>query len=237
MRKKYFGRFWMRIFVLFGVVYLYFSSPESFDVLEKEMFFKKLSILHILWGIWILDMIAKLFPIPGTLALGSLKQIKRYYQPTNKSVDKKKTEEYHRINNQRALLVFGVWSILGAVIGIVWKMGILGYSELFLVSVVFYVCDLICVLMWCPFRVWFLKNRCCTTCRIFNWDHFMMFTPMFFVNSFYANSLTYSAVILLLIWEYRVYRYPERFFEQTNEALKCRNCTDHLCGRYPASGK
>ena len=101
---------------------------------------------------------------------------------------------------------------------------------LLLLSVVFYVCDLICVLFWCPFRVWFMKNRCCTTCRIFNWDHIMMFSPLFFVPGFFTWSLCGVSIIVLAVWEISFALHPERFYEGTNEALRCSNCTDRLCG-------
>ena len=98
-------------------------------------------------------------------------------------------------------------------------------------SVAFYVCDLICVLIWCPFRL-LIRTRCCTTCRIFNWDHLMMFTPMLFVNSFFSLSLVILAVIVWLVWEGCILLHPERIWERTNEALRCSNCTDKLCSQY-----
>jgi len=93
------------------------------------------------------------------------------------------------------------------------------------------VCDLICVLIWCPFRL-IMKTRCCTTCRIFNWDHLMMFTPMLFVKSFFAASLLAMAIAVWAVWELCVAIYPERFWEGSNDALKCANCTDKLCTQY-----
>ena len=35
--------------------------------------------------------------------------------------------------------------------------------------------------------------------------------------------------MILLKWEITVWRYPERFSENTNEYLKCANCTEKLC--------
>ncbi len=102
---------------------------------------------------------------------------------------------------------------------------------LFMITVFFYVCDLICVLIWCPFRL-IMKNRCCTTCRIFNWDHLMMFTPMLFVRGFYSLSLILMSIAVWLVWELCVMMYPERFWEVSNTALSCANCTDKLCTQY-----
>ena len=100
-----------------------------------------------------------------------------------------------------------------------------------MISVLFYVCDLICVLIWCPFRL-IMGNRCCTTCRIFNWDHFMMFSPMLFMGGFYGMSLVILSILALLVWEIGVLIHPERFWEKSNIALKCSQCTDKLCTQY-----
>jgi len=97
--------------------------------------------------------------------------------------------------------------------------------------VCFYVCDLICVLIWCPFRL-LMKTRCCTTCRIFNWDHLMMFSPLIFMGGFYAVSLVVLAILAWLVWEVCIMMYPERFWDRSNAALKCSECTDKLCTQY-----
>ena len=92
-------------------------------------------------------------------------------------------------------------------------------------------CDLICVLVWCPFRL-IMKNKCCTTCRIFNWDHLMMFTPMLYVKGFYSLSLLAVSILVWCCWELCVLIYPERFWEKSNAALQCSECTDKLCTQY-----
>ena len=109
--------------------------------------------------------------------------------------------------------------------------GVLNRAGLFLISVLFYVCDLICVLIWCPFRL-LMRTRCCTTCRIFNWDHLMMFSPMIFLGGFYAVSLIVLAFLAWLVWELCIMMYPERFWDKSNAALKCSECTDKLCTQY-----
>jgi hypothetical protein len=88
---------------------------------------------------------------------------------------------------------------------------------------------MICILFFCPFQTWFLKNKCCAACRIYNWDYAMMFTPLFFVRRDYAWSLLVLSVALLIRWEITFYRHPERFSENTNEYLQCKNCQERLC--------
>ena len=127
--------------------------------------------------------------------------------------------------------VMVLWIALVAFIGTLYLCEIIDKKILLLISIAFYVCDLICVLIWCPFRL-ILKNRCCTTCRIFNWDHLMMFSPLVFIGGFYALSLFGMALLVLLVWELSILIYPERFWEFSNDALKCANCTDKLCTQY-----
>ena len=74
-----------------------------------------------------------------------------------------------------------------------------------------------------------MKNKCCSTCRIYNWDYAMMFTPLFFVRKTYTWSLLVLSVALLVRWEITFFLHPERFSEKTNDYLQCRNCTEKLC--------
>jgi hypothetical protein len=57
----------------------------------------------------------------------------------------------------------------------------------------------------------------------------MMFTPLFFVMKPYTWGLLVLSVALLIRWEITFSRHPERFSEQTNEYLRCQNCTEKLC--------
>ena len=105
----------------------------------------------------------------------------------------------------------------------------IGIDILLLISLGYSVCDLICILFFCPFQTWFLKNRCCCTCRIYNWDFAMMFTPLIFVRTLFAQSLVFLSLILLVRWEYVLHRHPEYFSEKTNVSLSCANCQEKLC--------
>ncbi len=60
----------------------------------------------------------------------------------------------------------------------------------------------------------------------------MMFSPLIFMGGFFANSLVVMSFAVWLIWEVSVMLYPERFWEHSNEALKCSKCTDKLCTQY-----
>jgi hypothetical protein len=132
-------------------------------------------------------------------------------------------------DNNAVMLVALIWISFNAVFGALHMMGILDDGIMLILCCAYSVCDLICILFFCPFQSWFLKNKCCSTCRIYNWDYAMMFTPLFFVRESYTWSLLILSVALMLRWEITFYRHPERFSEATNGYLGCRNCTEKLC--------
>ena len=116
-----------------------------------------------------------------------------------------------------------------AIFGALHMAGILDDGIMILLCSAYSVCDMICILFFCPFQTWFLKNKCCSTCRIYNWDYAMMFTPLFFVQKTYTWSLLVLSIALLVRWELTFFRHPERFSERTNDYLRCQNCTEKLC--------
>ena len=227
-RKHYILRLIGRIVVFVICALLCVFRPDVFDVLESNNFFKEFSILHILWSIWVIDMIFQLVPIKDTIPLGSQKLFAMRFRPIRKKINYEALRKYIISTTKSAYKVFILWLILLAVIGVLYYAGILNPMRLFMISVLFYVCDLVCVLIWCPFRL-IMKNRCCKTCRIFNWDHLMMFSPMLFIASAYSFSLVLMAFAVWVLWELCVMMYPERFWDQTNGALTCSACTDKLC--------
>jgi len=231
IRKSYILRFIARCIILILCVLILIFDSQQLDILNGLNFFKKFSPLHLLWGIWIFDMICQLIPIRKKIALGSKKIFKEHFQPIKEKINYSALKEYVLSTTRSAFKVMILWALLIVTLGLLHSFGVLTSPLLFIISVIFYLCDLICVLFWCPFRL-ILKNRCCTTCRIFNWDHLMMFTPMIFVGGFFSISLLLLAFIVWLVWEICFGAHPERFWENSNEALKCSSCTDKLCIQY-----
>ncbi len=231
IRKQYFARLVGRCLVLIGCALMLFLWPEAYGVLEGKNFFTQLSPLHILWGLWVFDMFLQIVPIKNKVPLGSQKLFANRFRPIREKINTQALRSYVVSSTKAAYKVFVLWCALIAVIGVLYFTHVIDKNTLFLISVVFYVCDLICVLVWCPFRL-LMRTRCCTTCRIFNWDHLMMFSPLVFMGGFYAVSLVAIAFLAWLVWELCVMMYPERFWDQSNAALKCSECTDKLCTQY-----
>ena len=57
----------------------------------------------------------------------------------------------------------------------------------------------------------------------------MMFTPMLFIRNFFTWSLFFTSIVVMLRWEITLLKHPERFWEGSNEILKCANCKDKIC--------
>ncbi len=231
VRKQYFLRLFIRCLILIACVVALVLKPEWFYVLEPKNFFSRFSPLHILWLVWVLDMVLQIIPIKNKIALGSQKLFANRFKPIREKINREALRNHVACITKSAYRVLIVWSLLIALIAFLYFTNTIDKTGMFMISVLFYVCDLICVLIWCPFRL-IMKNKCCTTCRIFNWDHLMMFSPIIFIGGFFAISLFVMAFLAWLIWELCVLIYPERFCEMTNEALKCSECTDKLCTQY-----
>lgn len=147
-----------------------FFFPDEFDVLQGWNFFHRFSPLHILWIVWIFDMLWQLIPVKNKLPLGSQKHFLMRFKPIKDAINYKALRKYIIDTTKSAYKVMIIWIALTLTLAFLRLNDVLNDTHLFMISCAFYVCDLICVLVWCPFRL-IMRNRCCTTCRIFNWDH------------------------------------------------------------------
>lgn len=234
MRGIYLRRLAARCVIAAAGTALLLRDPSQAGILEGWAFFRRLSPFQILWAVWILDIVWQMVPrpIPGVrLALGSQKLFRSRFRPADGPTDPSALRRYVLGRTRAACRVLLLWTLLVAALWRLKDAGRIGGRGLLIVSLIFYVCDLICVLIWCPFRL-IVGARCCTTCRIFNWDHLMMFTPMLPIRGFFSISLIVLSAAAWLVWEICVLRWPERFWEGSNAALRCDHCTDRLCIQY-----
>lgn len=230
-RRNYMIRLICRCLVFIACAAAAMLRPELFNILDGMNFFAEISVLHLLWGTWVVDMLLQIIPVKNEVALGSQKLWASRFRPAEDDINYEALRSYIVSSTKAAYKIFAIWSLLILLIGGLYYSGMVGRVGLFMITVFFYVCDLICVLVWCPFRLT-MKNRCCTTCRIFNWDHLMMFSPLIYLGGFFSVSLVILAFLAWLIWELCVMMYPERFWDRSNTALKCSACTDKLCTQY-----
>lgn len=231
MRKRYTLRLIGRCIVFLACIALLIFRPSEYDILNGWNFFSRLSVLHILWGLWVGDILVQLMPIGKNIPLGSKKLFQIHFIPLCSKINRRRLKEYIRQTSESAGRILLLWAALIAAIGLMKHAFGLNAAFAFQITLCFYVCDLVCVLIWCPFRL-ILKTRCCTTCRIFNWDHLMMFSPLLFSKGFYGWSLLLLSIAAWMVWEINVLLHPERFWDRSNAALLCANCADKLCTQY-----
>ena len=207
------------IFVLLLISYISYRIHDGESITAAIE--KRPVILVVAWSVFTVEMVLRFFP-SRLESPGCQKQFRRNYI--------KSGETHIQIQgNNATVLIALIWVIFNGVIGALKMSDIVDDGILILLCSAYSVCDLICILFFCPFQTWFMKNKCCGTCRIYNWDYAMMFTPLFFVRRAYAWSLLGLSIALLVRWEITFYRHPERFAENTNEYLRCRNCPEKLC--------
>lgn len=178
-------------------------------------------LLGFIWIVYAIEMFLRFFP-SKIESPGCQKQFAKNYKPTEK--EKPRLQSW-----KRTFAVAAAWLILNAIIGVLYYTGIIDAGILILINLAYGVCDMICILFFCPFQTWFMKNRCCTDCRIYNWDFAMMFTPYIFIPHAYTWSLLAISLLLLIRWEISVRRHPERFSDRTNAFITCQNCEEKLC--------
>lgn len=230
MRKKYGLRLGLRLLIFLGVLWTALCRPEEFLTLTGWGLPARADLPQLLWLLWMGEMVLKLRPARALLALGARKYRPECFLPAPEP-DHRAQAAFQRESDRGAGRVLLVWSIVSVGVGLLARRGLLRERELFVLVAFFYLCDLICVVVWCPFRIFLMRNKCCTTCRIFNWDHMMMFVPFLFLPGLYGWSLVGMALVVLAVWERAWRRFPQRFWEGANRALRCEHCTDRLCGR------
>jgi len=182
---------------------------------------RQTAVSLLIWIVFAVEMVFRFFPSKYE-SPGCQKQFKRNYIKSGRT-------DIKIADNNATVLVALIWVVFNAAFGALYMLDIFDKGIMFLLCVAYSVCDMICILFFCPFQSWLLKNKCCGSCRIYNWDYAMMFTPLFFIRGILTWSLLFLAVALLVRWEITFYKYPERFSENTNRYLECANCTEKLC--------
>ena len=204
------------VLLVYYVIYRLMGGDDVEQVIESHP-----AVLVFIWAFFIVEMILRFFPSKFE-SPGCQKQFAKNYVKTGNT-------KIEIQDNNAVMLVALIWIAFNGVFGALHMRGILDDGIMILLCSFYSVCDMICILFFCPFQSWLLKNKCCCTCRIYNWDYAMMFTPLFFVQKSYTWSLLVISMALLARWEITFYKYPERFSETTNAYLHCQNCTEKLC--------
>lgn len=213
--------FRLAVFLLTGWVYL--SRPDRLDFTAPDLSWP----LVLLWGVVLASMLSQLNANSG-LTTGCLKQYPGRFDPVP-DYDPQELARTVRWQNRGAVKVAAVWLAVNLCFGLLYHRRLLGAPTLVLLCALAYLCDLVCVLFFCPFQCFLMRNRCCVNCRIFAWGSWMMAAPLMCVPHWYSWSLFGAGLLVLFVWEIRFRRYPERFWYGSNRNLQCASCKEQLC--------
>ena len=212
------------------------------NTLDGWGFFQNFSPIQIVWLLLAHYMIVDLF-FSNLRHPGSAKHFKKVYiKKDYKEEDLKKTRKFYNKGAWYTALSFTALNlVVGAIVFLIKRNGLIdtNHSENsglihLIFQLLYFASDFICVMFFCPFQKWMMKNRCCRTCRIFNWGAIMIEVPMIahiilYGVSFYALSLVILGLFVFIKWEVTFMAHPERFFQMSNEYLSCKTCTDPFC--------
>lgn len=230
--KQYIWKLTVRIVIVTAVALAYFLERDVITDLLTQPVFASLQDPRTwpfvaLWAILMVMMTIHLIP-PKVFTMALLKR-KEERLDLDSAYDRGELLKYVQRMNVRAWNVMLVWVILNGMIGMLYVFDVMKTADVFLVSIFYFLCDYICILFYCPFQTHIMQNKCCVNCRIYDWGHFMMFTPMLFIRHFFSWSLFWLSVLVLIHWELVYARHPERFWEGSNRTLRCSNCQDRSC--------
>ena len=220
-----------RVTVVVSMFVLYFTRRDLITKYMEQAFYKGITLVHVIWLVFMSVMLLHLLSqtsLVDKLTMAIRKSRAKEYVPV-KGYDRLDLLEYVQNMNLKAWQVMLVWLCLNSVIGLLYVLNIFHNEELLMCTVTFYLCDYICILFFCPFQTFIMHDKCCVNCRIYDWGHFMMFTPMLFIKNFYSWSLFFMSCIVLIHWELIYAKHPERFWEGSNKTLQCNSCKDKTC--------
>ena len=224
----YISRLVLRFAIFLLIFFLYLTRREVVASFTAPGFFEEFGFRQALWCLLMAGMLLHLLP-KSFISMSGRKSRPSSYLPPNEPYDADELLRYMQLMNVKAWQVMLLWLCVNAFFALLYLLEFIGEAEMVLLTFFYFLCDLVCMMLFCPFQAFIMKNRCCVNCRIFDWGHFMMYTPMLFVKSFFGWSLFFTACIVLIRWEIVWASHPERFWHGSNAALRCENCRDRLC--------
>lgn len=227
MMQRYLFYLAFRVLVFASAFAVYVYDKMFLEDTMMRPFLWRITPLHVLWMIFMVTMLLHIFPTKKlTMALRKAEP-QEYVAP--EAYDQLELYRFVQDQNIKAWRVMLSWLFFNAIFGFLYLLKIIDNTDLLMLTIFYYLCDYICILFYCPFQHLIMKNRCCVNCRIYDWGHFMMFTPMLFIRDFFSWSLFFTSCVVLIHWEIIYNKHPERFWYGSNQRLQCQHCGDKIC--------
>lgn len=221
--SKIFFKFSLALVLLINTLVFLFFFPELVDVVEPYLF--PLFFLY-----FIVDSFEVIIPVFNR-SIYSSKMQKRMFIEVD-GYEPSKVKRLAQRENRVAIVIFVLYSLL--IIGLGTLYLTIDWLDDWFIYLVFFglnFSDYFCIMIWCPFRQWFLKNSCCNTCRISNWDRIMKFSILIFIPNVYTITIFALGTLIFLYWEFQHFTHPERFYRVSNKRLWCSHCDKITCGK------
>ena len=113
------------------------------------------AVMVFIWLVFIVEMIFRFFP-SRLESIGCQKQFRSNYIPSGK--------EFAAAVNpgeppHSTMIVAGSWFLLNGLIFSLFFFDVIDGGILILISIAYSVCDMICILFFCPFQEWMMKTN------------------------------------------------------------------------------
>lgn len=227
MMRNYLIKFAIRLVTFLAILLLYLTNKPLMYELMTQPIYMGVTPIHVLWLGFMVMMIGHIIPFKE-LSMAARKAEKQTYAEQD-NYSELELLKYVQVQNVKAWKVMLLWLSFNAIFGLLYLFDVMDIADLLMLTVFYFLCDYICILIFCPFQTGIMKNKCCVNCRIYDWGHFMMFTPMLFIQNFFSWSLFFTSCIVLIRWEITYAKHPERFYSGANKNLQCANCKDKIC--------
>jgi len=213
-----------RFLLLLLSVCLYFTDIESLNFTVMPRFNFGGILLIVIMITLVVGMLYRIIP-NKRIPIGARKHFDcSYSEVVVKPSDKQITLAQKQLQKGAFLSGLGWALVTATLLCTLWLIDSLSPAAVILITLFYSVIDLVFILIFCPFKNLFMKNRCCAVCRIYNWDYFMMCAPLIVFPSLYSTTLFLLSVAVLLRWEIAIKKHPNFFIAEMNENLGCDRC-------------
>lgn len=93
-RGIYFLRLIGRVGVFLIAILIYIFDKEKYNIADGWNFFNEFSPLHLLWIIWMWDMVLQLIPVKAHISIGSQKVFESLFRPIKEKINYKNLKQY-----------------------------------------------------------------------------------------------------------------------------------------------
>ncbi len=211
------------IFRIFVVLAFFITLLFFREELTTNKYFDY--IIFTLWLIIALELFIELFPFYNK-HLSSGKMLAKHYTKRLPQIKSDKVLIREKNNTISRIIVGLIWFILMFVLAILYYNNAISEIHIIILVALFYLADVICINLFCPFRLFIIRSKCCVDCPIFNWGQLMNFIPLILIFHWMTISLVVLSFVIFLQWEILYHKYPERFSESTNKSLTCASCKE-----------